>query len=308
MNVTSFRVEPRHFELGDTISIDLGARNTGSCEISGECIFVIIEGGMEVQRFVHNFTSLRPGDPIGFNSTWDTSSAREGATYQILGYVMYGGRSTPPAIVAVSTNIFPVAAFNFLPRRAGVGEVVSFEAAASSDPDGEVVSYLWDFGDGGTESGLTVKHAYYEPDLYEVTLVVTDDDGATNRTMEIIQVVMMYRLNVTSNVGVEIAGSGSYREGEEVTLSAPPSFGMQGLAGMLGGKFNFKGWIGSSNSTENTVTLTFSGYVLQLKMRAIYEEDYSTLVIVLAAMAALATVVAFVALRTRDRRKRSARR
>lgn len=307
INVTSFRVEPRYFKLGETILLDLEAMNTGSCEVSGECIFVIMEEGMDVQMFLHNFSSLRPGGSIRFNSAWNTSLAKDGVIYHILGYVMFESQSTLPTIVVVSTNLFPVAAFSFTPRRAGVGEAVSFEATMSSDPDGEVVSFLWDFGDGGTDSGLMVKHAYYEPGLYEVTLAVTDDDEATNKTTQIIQVVMMYRLNVTSNVQVKISGSGNYREGEMVTLSAQPSLGMLGLLGMLGGKYNFKGWVGVLNSTENTVTLTFSGYSLQLEMKAVYDEDYSTLMIVLFAIVTLAgVVVAVVTLRKRGGRKKPA--
>lgn len=56
---------------------------------------------------------------------------------------------------------------------------VDFDATNSEDPDGEIVSYAWDFGDGSTGSGVSPSHTYAKRGTYEVTLTVTDDEGAT---------------------------------------------------------------------------------------------------------------------------------
>ncbi|OLT24192.1 hypothetical protein BJF82_13400 [Kytococcus sp. CUA-901] len=56
----------------------------------------------------------------------------------------------------------------------------SFDATGSSDPDGEIVSYDWDFGDGESGTGATVDHTYAEAGTYTVSLTVTDDNDATN--------------------------------------------------------------------------------------------------------------------------------
>lgn len=51
--------------------------------------------------------------------------------------------------------------------------------ASSTDPDGEIVSHLWDWGDGATSTGATSSHMYAATGTYPVLLTVTDDDGAT---------------------------------------------------------------------------------------------------------------------------------
>ncbi len=56
---------------------------------------------------------------------------------------------------------------------------VAFDGSTSTDPDGQVVSYAWTFGDGTTGTGATPAHLYPAAGTYPVTLTVTDDDGAT---------------------------------------------------------------------------------------------------------------------------------
>jgi PKD repeat protein len=55
-----------------------------------------------------------------------------------------------------------------------VGIAVSMNGSASSDPDGDVLSYAWDFGDTGTGTGATTSHTYAAPGTYTVTLTVSD--------------------------------------------------------------------------------------------------------------------------------------
>jgi PKD repeat protein len=55
----------------------------------------------------------------------------------------------------------------------------AFDGSLSSDPDGTITSYAWDFGDGGTGTGATPSHTYTTAGTYPVTLTVTDDDDAT---------------------------------------------------------------------------------------------------------------------------------
>jgi PKD repeat protein len=59
------------------------------------------------------------------------------------------------------------------------GEAIQFDASGSNDPDGQVICYVWNFGDETTAAGVSVSHAYEDNGVYTVTLMVIDDDGAT---------------------------------------------------------------------------------------------------------------------------------
>ncbi|MRG58585.1 PKD domain-containing protein [Agromyces sp. CFH 90414] len=70
-------------------------------------------------------------------------------------------------------NTPPTAAF----AEACTALACSFDAAASTDPDGTITSYAWAFGDGATGTGATATHTYGASGTYQVSLTVTDDDG-----------------------------------------------------------------------------------------------------------------------------------
>lgn len=65
------------------------------------------------------------------------------------------------------------------PYSGNAGQGVRFDGSASSDPDGQIVSYQWDFGDGATSSELKPYHVYAGSGTYEVSLTVVDDAGLT---------------------------------------------------------------------------------------------------------------------------------
>ncbi len=62
------------------------------------------------------------------------------------------------------------------------GVTCSFDARASSDPDGSLSDYRWTFGDGSTGSGPAPVHVYAAARTYGVSLTVTDDEGAATTT------------------------------------------------------------------------------------------------------------------------------
>lgn len=81
----------------------------------------------------------------------------------------------------------PIAAFIYSRSEPAVGETVTFDASGSYDPDGTIIGYAWDFGDGTTGTDVVTTHSYTMEKNYIVTLQVTDDDGyVDNSTMMII--------------------------------------------------------------------------------------------------------------------------
>ncbi len=84
--------------------------------------------------------------------------------------------------IVTAPNIPPVALFTKSATTVYTGEVIDFNASASYDIDGYIVSYSWDFGDGNTDSGVAVSHSYVDDGVYPVTLTVVDDDGASDST------------------------------------------------------------------------------------------------------------------------------
>ena len=84
-----------------------------------------------------------------------------------------------------TTDIPPVANFSSS-ENSSFNNSVSFNASESFDSDGTIVSYLWDFGDGTTASGIFVDHVYGMAGTYSVSLLVIDDQGNNySKTMQI---------------------------------------------------------------------------------------------------------------------------
>jgi PKD repeat protein len=83
-------------------------------------------------------------------------------------------RLVPPGII-LPPNGTPVPSFTYSPSAPIAKSDVTFDASLSSDSDGRIVSYAWNFGDGSQGSGALVKHGYAVDGSYTVTLTVTDD-------------------------------------------------------------------------------------------------------------------------------------
>jgi len=95
----------------------------------------------------------------------------------------------------------PHASFEASPVIAKVGETISFDASASEDPDGYIVEYEWNFGDGTVTFGTDpyITHSYLEPGVYKVTLTVTDNDGLSGSTSHMIVVIERVLLDSTND-------------------------------------------------------------------------------------------------------------
>jgi len=68
------------------------------------------------------------------------------------------------------------------------GLACSFDASASSDPDGSIASYAWNFGDGGVATGVTANRTFAAEGTYALTLTLTDNRGGVNSSTRILTV------------------------------------------------------------------------------------------------------------------------
>ena len=87
-------------------------------------------------------------------------------------------------------NRAPSANFVFSPQNPKVGEDILFNASSSSDPDGQIVTYTWDFGDSSSTilTLATTTHSFAAPGIFQIILQVTDNKGATSSTSTTLQV------------------------------------------------------------------------------------------------------------------------
>ncbi len=174
---------------------------------------VLISNLLPTPRFEYSPGQPLPGETVGFQDLsedadgtivswhWDfddgsysSEPSPSHAFMSIQDYLVVltvtdqdGGSSARSVKVPVG-NIAPTAGFTW-----SGGTITSLQdvifTSISTDPDGQVASWQWDFGDGDEGSGATVKHRFPTSGNYLVTLRVTDDDGASNATAATITVI-----------------------------------------------------------------------------------------------------------------------
>ncbi|MCX8104041.1 MAG: PKD domain-containing protein [Candidatus Bipolaricaulota bacterium] len=161
---------------------------------------VLFEGAFEpaqVRRGAKGATVLEWNFPVVVTGETRTVSfqigARSGGTFELgqASVIEYRDpknklqkRNIPTATLTVNKlNKPPIAAFRFSPETPKMGDQVCFNASESRDPDGKIVRYEWDFdGDGTfdeTTTELRICRVFELAGNFNVTLRVTDDDGAT---------------------------------------------------------------------------------------------------------------------------------
>ena len=159
----SFTASPSSPEAGETVSFD--ASDSSDADGTIESYEWDFDGDGETDATGEQVTNAfdAAGD---YDVTLTVTD--DGATAQ----------ATQTVSVSEVPNQDPTASISG-PSSAQVDEQVTFDAADSSDADGSIESYEWDFGDGETATGQSVSHTFDSAGDYTVELTVTDDDGAT---------------------------------------------------------------------------------------------------------------------------------
>jgi PKD repeat protein len=124
------------------------------------------------------------GSPAGSGATPEHTYTTEG-TYDVTLTVTDNlGRTGTKTVEVSVVNEAPVAEFSATQSELSV----SVDGTASEDPDGSIAAYAWDFGDGSNDTGPTASHTYAAGGTYDVTLTVTDNQGATDSTTKAVTV------------------------------------------------------------------------------------------------------------------------
>jgi PKD repeat protein len=161
-------------------------------------------------------------------------------------------------------NRLPIAKAEVDPATVKTYEDVTFSGASSKDDDGRVLWYRWDFGDGGYGFGETVVHAYADDGVYNVTLTLTDDDGAEAKTT--------IDVTVRNRAPIAVAGDDDMtRTGIPVRLDGRASHDMDGIIALYSWDF------GDGTSAEGpVVTHAFPTYGTYLVILTVTDDDGDT--------------------------------
>ncbi|MFC1803125.1 ABC transporter substrate-binding protein [Thermoproteota archaeon] len=149
-----------------------------------------------------------------------------------------------------------------------VNQEITFTAAGSRDPDGEIVTYEWSFGDGEIGEGLEAVHIYETPGEFVVTCVITDDAGdtVTNDVQPIFVKIERAPFTPTLEsrpVALIAVASSMVDQGEPVTFDGSSSYGFIDYRGEITGntgEIESFSWDFGDGSTgeEGTASHTYS--------------------------------------------------
>jgi len=190
------------------------------------------DGYFDNQALIASFDYLPLKPVVGENVTFDASSSYDPDGY-IVSYTWYfGDETTTTETSPITTHVYwntgvytvrltvtdnsgqtksvqktlkvyapPAASFTWTSEKPRANETVTFEAFAY-DPDGWVVSYEWDFGDGAYAFGFKVYHVYAQIGTYTVVLTVRDNDGFTTTVKAQMTVLPKITISIAPDKGI----------------------------------------------------------------------------------------------------------
>jgi PKD repeat protein len=128
------------------------------------------------QVTVEDFTVLNPAT-IEVRFIVNTNATSGKRPVQVTTSIGTGSASN---LLEVINNRSPITRFTVFPNQGAINTVYTFDGTFSTDPDGQIVSYQWDFGDGKTQVGAVVTHKYKTIGTFEITMRAIDNDDAGN--------------------------------------------------------------------------------------------------------------------------------
>lgn len=206
------------------------------------------------------------------NSETCSFTAPSTGTYfaMIRGYSSFSGVSLVANYQTSGPNVAPTAAFTSNCTDLSC----SFNGGSSSDSDGSIAAYSWDFGDGNSATGQSPAYTYSAAGDYVVTLTVTDNDGATDTTSQTVTVTEPVVSNITLTVSnykvkgtkyVDLSWSGANGNNVDIhrtrrgstTIFATANDGAYTDSFGGGGNASYKVCEAGTNNCSDTVTAVF---------------------------------------------------
>jgi hypothetical protein len=195
-SIDSMQTDKTAYEGGETLVVDVTVKR------GDDMLDDVWEGTLVVQLFDAEMNELAGwegsvdlhygGATQGYSFTTDLSEAGP----QLLVATLYGMDKSfvdemrlNVTVAGKDENQAPVAVVDPVKQAVGVADEAVFDGTSSYDVDGRIVSFLWDLGDGTFVEGPTATHIYRVPGYFNVTLTVTDDDGATSVATAMVEVL-----------------------------------------------------------------------------------------------------------------------
>ncbi|MFO8010707.1 MAG: PKD domain-containing protein [Dehalococcoidia bacterium] len=173
---------------------------------------------------------------VGADGTFEFVGYATGRTDELLIASEGSGRSARATENAphLPENQPPSASFNYTPQEPVINQTVTFDGSGSTDSDGIITAWSWNFGDGAKGSGETVQHSYAAPGDHTVTLTVTDNRNTTDTENSTLSIQPPDKTSV-NNPPVASAGAPRTVEqtgpnGAKVTLDGSGSYDPDGDA------------------------------------------------------------------------------
>jgi PKD repeat protein len=135
--------------------------------VTGDSTFIDSGTAFDTSTLAHSSSTVGVGNYGGKVATVAPSASSKATEWTVI---------LAPAGSTANQN--PMAAYT----SSCTGLTCSFNGTSSTDPDGSVTGYAWDFADGAgsTSTSATPTHTFSGPGTYQVALTVTDNGGATN--------------------------------------------------------------------------------------------------------------------------------
>ncbi len=266
----------------DSVSV-FAAQRSADGALTVMAISKYLSGNTPATINVANFADT------GTAQVWQLTAANK---INRLSDLSFSGNSLSPTLPPQSITLFVVSAANSnkTPAAVALGSptsgfvplAVSFDGSGSYDPDGTIVSYAWNFGDGATAPGIAPSHTYTTPGTYSARLTVTDNQGASASTTVTInansnppsapsnltatpvsgsQINLTWTDNSANETGFKIercAGSGCANFAQIATVGAnTKSYSNTGLKRNTSYRYRVRAYNSSGNSAySNTASAT----------------------------------------------------